>query len=81
MKFFAGIVTKLSWEELVECVPVRNGRPLTTLDAFSFIKSRGVLSHIDYATKKVLERNACESSSLQVGSVKIKDYQLLQPGT
>ena len=70
----------LSWEELIECVPKTSGRPLTTLDAFSYIQSRGVTSDSVYTKTDHWRQEGCKLAADQPRATKIKRYELLRPG-
>ena len=67
----------LSFHELVDCVPRTQGRPFTTLDAFAYVRSIGVVSQSEYAAAK---QDECRTHFNQPEAVKIKDYRWLKPG-
>ena len=78
--FVLDIQMLYSWKQVAESVPRTHGRAFTTLDAFTYIQSKGAVPQSEYIARSHAEQAGYRIAHERQGAVKIHAYQWLTPG-
>ena len=68
------------WKQVAECAPSTGGRFFSTLDAFAYVQSSGVVSESEFVVTSPWKRERCTVAFNPQGTVKIRAYRWLTPG-
>ena len=75
---FSGTFTRLSGQELLDCVKTNDLRPLISKDAFSYIWENGIAHNSDYRRRYPPNGRNCRQHRKQPHTF-IREYHLLLP--
>ena len=74
------IQMRYSWKQVAESVPRTHGRAFTTLDAFTYIQSSGLVPLSEYVARSHTKKMEYHIAREWKRTVKIRAYQWLTPG-